>query len=567
MLSFLLTGSLFYGTQGLPLRDYRETRFAELGRETLIGDDWIVPHLNGSPYLNKPPLVPWTVALSYIAFGVGEGAARLPSLVAILWTALVVGWITRRIFGKGVGIVGAVLFLGTPGTHYYGRMLMSDTIAMASMLTAVAAFLEGYLSERTRWYRLGFLACGLAVLSRGLIGIIYPLVAMVIFLVIVDRRALTRIPWFSGGIVFLAVTVPWFVAVELKYPGFLFHQMVQQQIERFMSHGTQVFVAIPRWQILLSFAGFLGPLALGLPWALGTLSGERASHRLMWILGLLVLCSVMLSSGRNHPYTLPAIPPMVILAAGWLVEVSNRPSPFSYRAPALLIGLLGIIVLACLPWVGKILPGCSPLLDDATTRLIAQLALAMVAFLALAAWVCLWQGKVGATCLALAAIMIPGAWMLVNVQDRMAPLQSRADLARLVAREVPSSWPIVVADPKDRQFEGTGGWGFYARRRVLMVAFEDSAAGMLQEVSRPKWILDVQAFSKLWESGKPFCLAATKEALSRFRLSDLPSSRAEDGRFTLFMIPKRDIPGRAGGPFGERALQENRATLLLTKHE
>lgn len=534
VLCLTLGASFFYGIHGLPLRDYREARYAELGREILEGNDWLVLHLNESPYFNKPPMVPWLVALSFKILGLGEGAARLPSVLAVLWAALVMGWMTCRIFGRGKGILGAVLFLGAPGIQYFGRMLMSDTLAMAWVLSATAAFLEGYLRGHLGWYRLGFLACGLGVLSRGLIGVVYPLGTLLVFFLLVDRKAWKGVPWITGFLLFLAVTLPWFALVEIKHPGFLHHHLVQQQFERFL--GKHPFVAVPRWRVLLSFAGFLGPMVFLLPWTIGTVQGKQATHRILWILASLVMGSVILSAGRNDEYTLPALPPLVALVAGRLGGLNTDSPPFLNRGPAVLTGLLGATILGGLPWVAQILDRISPFLGDPATRILVQISIATMAIFFLVGSLLLWQGRGAEACATLAVLMIPGAWMLTHVQQQMACLESRAFLAGLVAREIPPTWPLVIADPRDRQFEATGGWSFYTRRRVLMVAFESPARGPFQGASRPDWILDVQDLIDLWASGRSLALAATPEALPRLPLGTLPLPRARDGKFSLWVF-------------------------------
>ncbi len=547
LLALLLAISLVHDLQSPPLQDYRETRYAEQGREILEGRDWLIPTLNGTPFLNKPPLLTWLVAASFESFGIGETQARVPAVLATLWTAAIVGWMTRRIFGRGKGLLGAVLFLGAPATQYYGRVLMSDVLAVAFVVSAVAAFLKGYLEDKANWYRLGFAACGLAVLSRGPVGLLYPLGSLLLFGLLTDRRGMRGLPWFTGALLFLVVTAPWFAWVELEHPGFLRHHFILQQVERIVSGGSQPFVALPRWQILLGFAGLLGPMALLLPWSIGGVRGEKATHRLLWILAFLVLGSVLVSSGRNHTYTLPAIPPLACLAAGWLGGLTPHSPSLMRRAPALLIALFGAAVLGSLAWAGEILGNVSPLLAESGTTRIAQESLVVVGFLALLGGLFLMRGLTVGACLALGAIMLPGSWMLLHLEERLAPLESRASVARWVARETPSQWPLVVADPRDRQFEGTGGWGFYARRKVLMVSFEPQGRHVGQAMSRPDWVIPVDGLMDMVISGRPLVLAATQEALSRLSLGTLPHPEAKDARFSVWVLrplatPEGDPP-------------------------
>ena len=535
-LCILLGASLFYGIQSPPLRDYRETTYAEIGREMLGDTDYLVPHLNDSPHLDKPPLVPWLVALSFTAFGVSQGATRLVSVLAVLWTALVLGWMTRRIFGPGRGLLAAILLLGTPGMQYYGRMLMTDTVFLACTLTALAAFVEGYLRDQRGWYYVGFAACGLGVLARGLLGAAYPIATLMVFCVAVARQASRRVPWTAGLLPLLICTVPWFALIAMKYPGFLDLFFIQHHVHRLTPMHSHPFVAVPRGHILLGFAGFLGPLLFCLPWALRANAGARSSQHFLWLFSLIVLASVLISTGRNQPYTLPALPPLVALVAGWLGGLGEGISPACGRFPAVPVGLLGLAILGLLPWLPQIAAGISPLLAPPTTRLVVQVCMTMVAMVAVLGGVLLWRGKGPAACATLAALMLPGAHMLVHVQQQLAPLESRAALARTVAQEVPPTWPVVVANPRDILFEGVGGWGFYAHRQVFMVAFVPPGAGPFWGITRPEWLLDMQDLQELWTAEQPLALAATPEAVAQLPFGALPPPRACDEKFCLWFV-------------------------------
>ncbi|GIX49407.1 MAG: hypothetical protein KatS3mg131_3618 [Candidatus Tectimicrobiota bacterium] len=536
LLSAALATMLLYRSHSLPLRDFRETRFAEIAREMLTRGDWVVPHLNGTPYFNKPPLVPWLVALSFSLFGIGEGPARLVSALAVLWTALLVGWLTARLFGHGKGPLGAALFLGTPAAQYYGRMLMTDTVVMACITTAVVAFLEGARRRQPWGYRVGWLACGLGVLAKGVIGVVYPLAALGLFLWRSERGAWRAVPWRSGVLLFSLVTLPWFLLLEARSPGFLYHSFVHQQAVRALSAEPYAFVALPRWQIVLSFLGLLGPAAFVLPWTVPALRQPGHPSRLLWFLALVVVGSVLLAAGRNHPYTLPALPPLVVVAAGWLSAPPEAVPAWQRRLSACGLALLGAALLFCLPWLGRLLPRLSPWLDDAPTHHVMAACLAVIAVLLLASSGLLWQRRAVAAAAVVAALMLPGAVMLVQVQQRLAPVESRASLARVLAREVPPAWPVVVADPRDRQFEGTGGWGFYARRTVHMVAFAPPRAGALQGGRRPAWLIEVAEVAAWQAAGRPFALLATDEALRHLPLGPLPPPRAQDGKFGLWLL-------------------------------
>jgi hypothetical protein len=294
------------------------------------------------------------------------------------------------------------------------------------------------------------------------------------------------------------------------------------------------FVAVPRGYILLGFAGFLGPMLFCLPWALSTDNGKRSSQHMLWLFSFFVLASVLMSTGRNHPYTLPALPPLVALVAGWLGGLREQIT--WTRGPAVLVGLLGLTLLGVLPWLPRIVDGLSPLLAQPTTRLTVQVCITLVAVCALLGSRGLWWRQGPKAAVALAVLMLPGAYMLTHVQQRLAPLESRATLARIVAHEVPPMWPVVIANPRDILFEGVGGWGFYAHRAVFMVAFESAGHRPFWGGTRPEWILDISDLLEFWTSRRPLALAATAEAVAQLPLGLLPSPRACDEKFCLWIV-------------------------------
>lgn len=531
-----LAASYFFGIRSLPLRDYRETTYAEIGREMVEDGGWIVPHLNGTPHLDKPPLALWGEAASLKTFGMHEGAARIPSVLSILWTALVLGWMTRSVFGTGAGICAATLFLGCPGMQFYGRMLMTDTVFMACTITAMAAFVEGCIKESRAWRLAGFAACGVSVLARGPLGIIYPLGMLGLFILMTDRKAFWKIPWISGGILFAVIAAPWYLAIESKHPGFLKFFIVEHHLDRLASAAKHPFVAVPRWQIVLGFIGFMGPAAFALPLAKSGVRGERSTQFMFWIMAFLVMASVLVANGRNHPYTFPALPPLVGLAAAWFYNLHKHGESRGERLVALLTGLIGGVILGAMLSVGKVMDAISPLLNNPETRTVVSVCMGLVAVCIFMAAILIWTKRGLAACAAIAVMMFPGTFMLHHIQGHLAPLKSRAYLAETIARDTPEDWPFFLVNPKDVLFEGVGGWDFYGNRRVSMVAAAGPPAGPFQGMTRPEWIIDKSDFLDFAASGSPFVLAATPDAVALLPELALGSPIAKDGMFSVWVV-------------------------------
>jgi len=532
--ALLLCLSLFMGAEDLPLRDYRESRFAQLGWEMIQGGDWLIPHLNGTPYLNKPPMVPWMVALCFELLGKEEISARVPSLIGTLGMAICVGLLVSGMAGPRYGILGACLLLGSPGIQYMGRMLSADVPSTFFMSASLLAFVKGVTGGPKVVYPLGFAFSALSVMSKGFTGLIYPVGAFLIYLVMEKREKMREIPWGWSILVFLVIAAPWFFVAELREPGFLQHHFLGQQLARVASpEGSVPFVSMPRGELILAFLGFMGPLAFLLPWSVSS-SVRREGKSLLWIFSILIIVSVLISRGRNYTYLVPALPAVIALTASGIA----RPGTPGWRIPASLL----MVALSLASFAAAfLLPGqiedIHPLLGGEEVVARMRLSIALVGVILVGASYLLAKGRLLGSSALMAAVMLPGGWMLCVAQEAMAPMESRKDLGVWISQNVPPSVPIVVADPSDTQFEGTGGWNFYSGRRILMLRFQEREKIVAQAPRVPDWIISREELFEMLRSERAFLLAATPKAIEMLDLPmPLGSPVGSDSKFQLWIL-------------------------------
>lgn len=532
--AMLLALSILVGIQGMPLRDYREARYAQLAGEILESGEWLIPKLNGTPYLNKPPLVPWVVAISMRLFGKDEGAARLPAALATIGTGLCVGRFVSLSGAPFGGILGVLLFLGSPGVQYWGRMLSPDMVFTFFVLASLLAFLEGLRRSKKAYHILGFALSGLAIMCKGLAGLLYPVGSLLLFAIFRARGKVFQIPWFWGALVIIALCCPWFIAAELKESGFLEHHFMRQQLMRVA--GDEVFVSLPRWEVMAGFLGFLGPLTLLLPCAFRWGAEQRDVNGLLWSLSLVVIASVMASSGRNHTYMIPALPPVVALVASGV----DRREMSIWRWPGtILVGLLAGACLLGALFASDYLSSIHPRLAQEDTSWRISLGLGMVGgLLGAGAWNLARDRRKAMACL-LAGAMLPGGWMLSLAQGALAFVESRKELATWISTNTPPYLPLIIVDPEDKQFEGTGGWNFYSGRKVLMVSFQDPKTVRAQAPKVPPWIISREEFKKMYLSGSPLILASTPQGIVKLGLTELGPPHASDGKFQVWILEGR----------------------------
>src|SRR5262249_32368964 len=213
---------LLYPCLSFDLLEPDESRYAEVPREMLARGEWVVPQLQGEPYLDKPPLLYLLVMLSYRAFGVNAGAARLVPALALHLCVLVTYLGGVRWLGERGAFRGALLLGLAPGFLSVGRLLVLDgLLALWTTLALFAAF-EAQRGARLRrgWWLLAALACGLGVLTKGPVAVL--LLVPPLLLQHWLARDLCRVGW-GAALAFAAVVaagaLPWDVAVCLRMPG------------------------------------------------------------------------------------------------------------------------------------------------------------------------------------------------------------------------------------------------------------------------------------------------------------------------------------------------------------
>ena len=218
---------IFFYRLGAPgLMDPDEGRYAEIAREMLVLKDWLVPHLNLFPYLEKPPLVYWFTALSFKALGYNELAARLPSAVSALGGLFLAYALGRVMWGPAAAFLGATVLATCSGYVALGRLLTLDMTLAFWVNLGIGL---GYLALRQQQPRLwpwAYAALALAVLTKGPVALILAGLVWGLW-VLIQRRTWKSLislvqPW--SWLLLAVLVLPWFaysaVAPALVFPLF-----------------------------------------------------------------------------------------------------------------------------------------------------------------------------------------------------------------------------------------------------------------------------------------------------------------------------------------------------------
>lgn len=263
----LLLLMLDLGTPALTDRD--EGSNAEAAREMLESGDWISPTLNGEPRFAKPALVYWLMAGTYKLFGVSEVTARLPSATFAVGLVFLHYGFLARVLGAQTGLLGALMLMLNLEFVAIGRMALTDSVLSFFTTLALFGFWLGLHGEgRTRqaiW--LFYIGMGLATLTKGPVGFLIPLLAVVSYLSITHRWGQM---WREGKpvlglLVFVAVALPWYAAMLALHGSRYTASAQADTIGRFLTviggHGGTLLFYVPvilfgffPWSGLLPFA-------------------------------------------------------------------------------------------------------------------------------------------------------------------------------------------------------------------------------------------------------------------------------------------------------------------------
>ncbi len=313
----VLPALLLYPTLHFYLLEPDEGRYAQIPKEMLARGDWVVPHLQGQPYLDKPPLMYWLVMLSYSLFGVGEAPARLIPALAVHGTILVTYLLGRRSLGERSAFWGSLLLAVSPAFTGMGRILLLDGLLTFWITLALFAMFEAIRGDQFRrgWWYLAAAAVGLGVLTKGPVPflLIVPPVWMYRRLTAPSFQPI-RFTHLAGFLaVVAAINLPWYTAIFLRQPIFLRYFFWEHNVLRFIQpfdHLQPVWYYLP-----IVLVGLLPGSFLAYAFARHLCSGDREQSATRTpALGFFLLAGVWcvlffsLSGSKLPTYILPAFP-------------------------------------------------------------------------------------------------------------------------------------------------------------------------------------------------------------------------------------------------------------------
>ena len=481
-----------------------EGRYAEIPREMVMSGDWVTPRLNDLKYFEKPPLQYWTTATAYEIFGEHQWTSRLWAALTGFAGIFLVWFAGAHLFGCAAGRYAAML-LG--GSLLYVLMAHINTLDMGVtffITLGIVGLLLGQKVEsdaRTRrnWVVLAWVAMALAILSKGLMGLVLPGTALFLYSILQrDIGVWKRMHWGLGLLLFLLVVSPWFYLVMKANPEFFQKFFIYEHYTRFTTKE------LGRYQPWYYFVPIL--LFGMMPWTvlmfdtlLRTWSGSTRTDKafnperflLIWAVFIYLFFSV---SGSKLPsYLLPMFPALALLMGKQLAAMSERRA-FWLVAPMLPLAVMAVLGMGFASlFMDKLAD--TPLQHQMYSDYALWLLAASLIWLlgVIAGLVLLRRTNKSVAVLVLALSTLIAAQLGTSGYNTIAKERS----AYLIADAIR---PIVKADVpfySVAMYEQT--LPFYLKRTFTLVDFQDEMGfGITQEPQR--WLPDIASLAKVWQT-------------------------------------------------------------------
>jgi len=362
LIFLLIVGSLLLliGLGDMGLTDRDEGSNAEAAREMLETGDWISPTLNYQPRYAKPAFVYWVISSSYALFGVNEFTARLPSAIFGLGLLFLQYLFLNRLLGSAIAFSGSLILLLNAEFIGLHRMVMTDPELVFFTTLATYSFWVGFHGEgRERQFLwLFYIGMAFAMLAKGPVGIIIPLLAVIPYLTLTRQWK----KYFAGGkpvlgwAMFLLIAAPWYLAMFAIHGADYVAAAQANTTGRFANpmegHGGTLLFYFPI--LLVGFFPWSGFLPVGIYQSLKEWRSFRSGKKggngedgllvfcSLWIIGILVFFTI--SATRLPHYILPLFPAASLLVAVMWSRFLRKPSPAGLTTSVRIILITGYIL-------------------------------------------------------------------------------------------------------------------------------------------------------------------------------------------------------------------------------
>ena len=499
LLAGFCTFLFFYGIAQFGLIGADEPRYAQVAREMLDRRDWITPTLGGHAWLEKPPLYYWQAMIIYAIFGVSDAAARIPSALDATFLVIAIYLFFRK-FRPTVEVDAALITASCAGMIGFARAASMDMPLTSALAIGMLAWWAWRESDKRIYLAAFYLCMALGMLAKGPVAPLLASIIIILYAIAVrDLRVIARTAWPPGILLFLAVTLPWYIAVQLRNPQFFREFILEHNLARFSTnlyhHPEPFWYYAP--VLLLSLIPWIVFVIAALAQSIRVWWAERAAQRDLelgfraflccWIIVTLVFFSI--SRSKLPGYILPAVPAGAVLLADYLREKLEHQARL-----ATWMALLHAFI-ACAPVVPAVLiayiasehhlPSGRPLLIAIAVALIVAIGIA-VTLAGRAQWRMLRFVTLIPVVLAVAAVLKLGT---VAIDQKLSVRPLANELASVETHKLPVA---VCGVPREMEF----GLAFY--RNQIIARYESGTVPATEHllVVAPSWMPNVSEWTK-----------------------------------------------------------------------
>lgn len=530
---------------GPHLMDDTDAVNGQIPRNILRDGDWVTMHIDGVRYLEKPPLMYWSIATSYALLGEADWISRIPNVLSILAIVWLIASMGKWAFGVEAGAYSGLMYGTCVGLFLFTRILIPDAMVTGMIAFALWAMLRALDEEEPRpalWAHGMAVAIGVGILLKGMIAVLFPVVGGGLFLFFTgqwrERRTWQRLRPISGTLLILLVSLPWIVLATVRNPpyfnfsmtagpglyrGFFWFFFFNEHILRFLNtRWPRDYDTVPRHLFWLLHLVWFFPWSAYLPQALcmGWRGTDRASRMrlLCWCWAGFVLFFFTFSTTQEY-YSMPAYPAFALLIGSAMAAGSPDASKWIQRgakavavvASLALLAILGILAYVWnLPTPGDIsnaltqdpsryqlsLGHMGDLTLSSFAYLRTPLIVAGLAFLAGAAAAWRWRGVVTQLGLAVMMVLFLNAARLAMIT--FDPYLSSQPLAEAIKASPPGR--VILGD----QYYTLSSVFYYADLQEALLLngrYQNLEYGSYAE-SAPNVFLPDTHLAELWRAGQ-----------------------------------------------------------------
>jgi 4-amino-4-deoxy-L-arabinose transferase-like glycosyltransferase len=511
----------FFGLGGRDLWAPVEPRYGEIVRVMFAKGEWIVPTVNGGIYTDKPILFFWVALIaSKIAGGVSEWTVRLPAALGGAGFILSTYCFGRDFFSRRIGLIAAAILATSMRVIWEARWAHVDTLFCCWFILSIYFAARTFLGKG-RGYEILFAYAfmGLAVLTKGLIGVVLPGLIFVSFMLVRRDWGMIGAARLHLGIpILLLVTVPWFFWVDRATDGRWLREFIYvHHLQRYTGgagHRQPVY-----YYLTTLPADFLPWTIFAIPaviarWPLRqNWQAVPSQLCLCWFLSIFAFFTV--SDTKRELYLLPLLPVLAFWLACYLDSLAAEPGADSRASRWITAGLFALLTLA-----GLLLPLAAwRLRPDALLPLFpASLVLTMSAA---AATLYLLRREVIKAILVIVGLMALSIFTTVLwVFPYLEKFKSPRPLAREIVRLVPRSTPLYIFADTMNDFN------YYAERDLIPVLNSPGAVeGLLTQVQPGFLLVRERDLSKLAMLPRSWVIASDRKGEMPWHLLRLHSSQ------------------------------------------